>query len=116
MAIRYEINGAYASLAPFNVRWRPMMVGRGHDLRAIYSGNWEVDLSFGPASISWGQQWLKAASAASANVTILDQYKLSYTDLSAVQLEVVESPGVEDVNFTAWTMVIRGASPVNTDV
>lgn len=111
MATTYTINGTAASLGPISVRWRGMLVGRDHTQRGIYSGNWEVDLSFPPASIAWGQQWLNAASAASANITILAHHSIGYTDLSGVQLEVIEYPAVEDVNFTAWTMVVRGASP-----
>ena len=111
MATDYTVNGVTASLAPINVKWRGMQVGRDHTQRQILSGNWEIDLTFGPASITWGQQWLQAASAASANVTILNQYQIGFTDLSAVQLEVVEYPGIENINFTGWTMVIRGASP-----
>ena len=111
MATTYTVNGVSASLAPINVLWQGMPVGRDHTQRAIYSGNWEVHLMFPPASISWGQQWLHAASAASANVTVLRQYQLGFTDLSGVQLEVLTYPGIENINFTEWSMVIRGASP-----
>ena len=111
MATTYTINGLTASMAPFSVRWRQQAVGRSHDQRALYSGNWEIDLSFGAASISWGQQWLDAASSGSANLTVLDKYKISFTDLSAVQLEVLAWPNIENINFGPWEMVVRGASP-----
>ena len=113
MATEYTVNGNATCLAPFSLRWRQQQTGRSHDQRALYSGNWEVDLSFGAASILWGQQWLDAASSGSANITILDKYKISFTDLSAVQLEVVAWPAIENINFGPWEMVVRGASPNN---
>jgi hypothetical protein len=111
MATEYQVNGTTADIAPVDQTWRQVLIGRSHDQRAIYSGNWEIDLVFPPASITYGQQWLNAASSGSANLTVLDKYQIGYTDLSAVQLEVVQFPRVTAGHFGEWTMVVRGASP-----
>ena len=111
MATDFTINGESASIAPYSQRWRQVSVGRDHTKRSIYSGNEEIDLSFDGASITMARQWLEAASGASANITVLRRYSLGWTDLSAVQLEVVDAPAVEAGMATPWTMIIRGASP-----
>lgn len=111
MATAYTINGTTASLAPSEQKWRGMQIGRAHDQRQLLSGNWEIDLLFDSASVTHMRQWAEAASAASANVTVLDQYKLGYTDLSAVQLEMLEYPSFQAGVSGPWSMVIRGASP-----
>ena len=111
MTVVYTINGETALIAPYSQRWRQVPIGRDHTQRPIYSGNEEIDLSFDAASITMARQWLEAASGASVNVTVLRRYSLGWTDLSAVQLEVVDAPAIEAGMATPWTMIIRGASP-----
>ncbi len=89
MATQFEVNGIGASIAPVSQLWRQMLIGRDHTQVPIYAGSWEIDLSFPPASISFGQQWLDASSSGSANITVLNKYQTGFTDLSAVSLEVV---------------------------
>ena len=111
MATDYELNGDAVALAPYSQKWRQVITGRDHTKRPIYSGNEEIDLLFDGASITMARQWLEAASGASANITVLRRYSLGWTDLSAIQLEVIEAPAVEAGIATPWTMIIRGASP-----
>lgn len=105
------LNGITASIAPYSIRWRKMLIGHDHTRRPIYSGNWEIDMSFDSASITFARQWMESASAASANVTVLKPYSIGFTSLSGVQLEVVEAPTVESGMAGPWSMIIRGASP-----
>ena len=111
MATDFTLNGEAVLIAPYSQKWRQVIIGRDHNKRAIYSGNEEIDLLFGGASITMARQWLEAASGASANITVLRRYSLGWTDLSAIQLEVVDAPAIESGVATAWSMVIRGASP-----
>jgi hypothetical protein len=111
MATTYTLNGTATCMGPNSVRWRRVNIGRDHNKRPLFSANWEVDLTFPPASMVWGQEWLRGADSASVNVTVLDEYSIGWRDLSAVQLEVTQYPNVENINFTGFTMVIRGASP-----
>ena len=110
MATEYTINGVTASQAPYSQRWRQVNIGRDTDQRGLFQTYWEVDLSFDSASVTYTRQWLEAASAASANLTILNKYQADYTDLSAVQLEVTEAPTLETVVFGPWSMTVRGAT------
>jgi len=110
MATDYTINGVTASQAPYSQRWRQVNIGRDTGQRGFFQTYWEVDLSFDSASITHTRQWLEAASAASANITILDRYSLNYTDLSGVQLEVMEDPTLETVVFGPWSMTVRGTT------
>jgi hypothetical protein len=110
MALDYTINGVTASIAPFSQRWRQIEVGRDHLQRAIYSGNEEIDLDFGPCSITMARQWLDAASAGSANITVLNRYGIGWTDLSGVNLQVVTYPAVQAGNAADFNLVIKGAS------
>lgn len=110
MATVYTINGTTAELAPYHQKWRQIQIGRDHEQRAIYSANEEIDLMFDSASITMARQWLEAASSGSANVTVLARYGVGWTDLSAVQLEVVDPPAVEAGVALGWAMVIKGAT------
>lgn len=92
-------------------RWRQIPIGRSFDLQPLYSGNWEIDLSFDSASITMMREWSEAASSGSLNMTVLDQYKTTFTDLSAVSLEMVEAPAIEAGVSMPWNMIVRGASP-----
>ena len=105
------LNGVTASIAPYSIKWRQMLIGHDHTRRPIYSGNWEIDMSFDSASITFARQWMESASAASANVTVLKPYSIGFTSLSGVQLEIVEAPTVESGMAGPWSMIIRGASP-----
>ena len=111
MATDFTLNGTSVMIAPYSQKWRQVLTGRDHTKRAIYAGNEEIDLLFDGASITMARHWLEAASGASVNITVLRRYSLGWTDLSAVQLEVVEAPAVEAGIATPWTMIIRGASP-----
>ena len=110
MATVFAINGGTASIAPFSQTWRRIQIGRSHDQSALYSGNWEIDLSFDSASITMQREWMEAASSGSLNLTVLNRFSTNFTDLSAVQLEVVDYPPVEAAMSGPWTMVVRGAS------
>ena len=110
MTTEYTINGTTASLAPYSQRWRQVTNGRDSLQRATFQAYWEIDLSFDSASITHTRQWLEAASAASANLTILNKYQTDYTDLSAVQLEVTDAPTLETVVFGPWSMVVKGTT------
>ena len=111
MAVDYTVNGVTASIAPTAQTWRQILIGRSHDLRPLYAGNWEIDLMFQPASITFGQQWLDASSSGSANITVLNKYQTGFTDLSAVSLEVTQPPQVTAAHFTEFVITVRGASP-----
>lgn len=110
MATVYTISGASAQLAPYSQRWRQVSQGRDHNQNEILAGNEEIDLSFDNASITMARQWLDAASGGSVNITVLNRWGVGWTDLSAVQLDVLEYPAVESGVATGWTMIIRGAS------
>lgn len=111
MATDFTVNGITALIAPVSQLWRQTLIGRDHTQRPIYAGNWEIDLLFPPASISFGQQWLDASSSGSANITVLNKYQTGYTDLSAVSLEVTQFPAVTAAHFTDFMITVRGASP-----
>ncbi len=110
MATVYTIRGETALIAPFSQTWRRILIGRSHDQSALYSGNWEIDLLFDSASINMQRQWMEAASPGSLNMTVLNRFSVGWTDLSAVQLEVVDFPPVEAGVSLPWTLVVRGAS------
>jgi len=107
----WALNGGAASIQPYSVRWRKLSIGRDHTRRPLYSGNWEIDMSFDSASITFSRQWMEAASSGSLNMTVLKPYSIGWTDLSAVHLELVEVPTVESGMSGPWSMIIRGASP-----
>ena len=107
----WTLNGITASIQPYSVRWRKLLTGHDHTRRPIYSGNWEIDMSFDSASITEMRQWAEAASAGSTNVNALKPYSIGFTELSGVQLELVEVPIVESGMAGPWSMIIRGASP-----
>jgi len=104
------LNGITASIAPYSIRWRKLAIGRDHSRRPLYSGNWEIDMSFDSASITYARQWQEAASSGSLNMTVLKPYSIEWTDLSAVKLELVEAPTVESGMSGPWSMIVRGAS------
>ena len=110
MATAYAINGAATAIAPFSQRWRRNQTGTAHDQKALYSGNEEIDLSFDSASITMSREWLEAASGGSLNLTVLNRYGIDYTDLSAVYLEVIEYPAVENAMSTPFSLVVKSAS------
>lgn len=110
MASVFSINGIAAQLAPYSQRWRQVIQGRDHSQRTILAGNEEIDLSFDSASITMAREWLDAASGGSLNLTVLNRWGNGYTDLSAVNLEVVEYPTIEAGVSGPWSMVIHGAS------
>ena len=111
MAVQFEVNGVGASIAPTAQTWRQILIGRDHTQRPIFSGNWEIDLMFQPASITFGQQWLDASSSGSANITVLNKYQTGFTDLSAVSMEITQPPIVTAGHFGDFIIVVRGASP-----
>ena len=104
------LNGITASIAPYSIRWRKLAIGRDHTRRPLYSGNWEIDMSFDSASITYARQWQEAASSGSLNMTILKPYSIGFTDLSAVHLDLVDAPTVESGMSGPWSMIVRGAS------
>ena len=104
------LNGITASIAPYSIRWRKLAIGRDHTRRPLYSGNWEIDMSFDSASITYARQWLEAASSGSLNMTVLKPYSIGWTDLSAIQLELIEVPNIANGTSDPWSMIVRGAS------
>lgn len=110
MATAFSINGTNTQIAPISQRWRQVQIGISHDQRGLYSGNEEIDLSFDSASISFAREWLEAASGGSLNLTVLNRYGITFTDLSAVNLNVVEYPEISAGVAGPWSMVVTGAS------
>ena len=111
MATDFTVNGTTADIAPTAQTWRQILIGRDHNQVPIYAGNWEIDLAFQPASITFGQQWLDASSSGSANITVLNKYQTGFTDLSAISMEVTQPPQVTAGHFTEFVITVRGASP-----
>jgi hypothetical protein len=110
MATVYTVKGAAALISPFSQRWRRNPTGISHDQSTIYSGNEEIDLSFDSCSITMSRQWLEAASGGSLNLTVLNRYGIDFTDLSAVFLDVIEYPAVENAMSGPFTLVVKSAS------
>jgi len=110
MATNYTVDGGTAQIAPYEQKWRRVQVDIDHAGRPIYSGNEEIDLFFDSCSISYARQWLEAASGGSLNITILDRYKINYTDLSGVNLTLTEWPSVTAGVSGPWAMVVTSAS------
>jgi hypothetical protein len=110
MATDYTLKGIGASIAPYEQKWRRVAVDTDHAGRVLYAGNEEIDLLFDSCSITFARQWLEAASGGSLNMTVLNRYKLGYTDLSAVQLRVNEWPAIQAGVSGPWTMTVTGAS------
>lgn len=107
----FAINGTATSIQPYTQKWRAIPIGISHSKRQLLSGNWEIDLAFDSASVTFMREWADAASSGSKNLTVLDQYQLGWTNLSSVQLEMVEYPVIESGMSGPWTMIVRGASP-----
>ena len=110
MATVYTINGEPAILAPHTQRWRQVQVGTDHTQRPIYQATWEIDMEFDSCTIEMGNQWLQAASAASANITVLDRYSVEYTDLSGIQLIINSFPAKTAAYYQPFSLKITGVT------
>jgi hypothetical protein len=109
MTTDYKINGSAASIAPISVKWIAPTTGISLSGRGIYSAFHNIELQFDGGSIPECRQWLDVVSAGSFNVTLLSRDQLAFTTLSGVNAEITEWPSVESVNYTPFSITIRGA-------
>ena len=109
MSTQYKINGSSTSIAPVSIRWIPNLQGVSLNGRGIFSSYANVEMQFDGGSIPESRQWLDNVSAASFNLTTLSRDQLSFVTLSNVNAEITQWPSVENVNYTEFTIVIRGA-------
>lgn len=108
MATRFEINGAGASLAPYDLQWNRSEIGTDFNQRPIYEPTWTVIMNFDTASATFAQQWLEAASSGSVNVTILNRFETGWTDLSGVYMIPVGYPTMQGGYHSGFQISIKG--------
>jgi hypothetical protein len=109
MATTYALNGTTASLAPYQVRWRLVEIGRDHDGRPLYSGYKEIDLAFEAGSVTYARQWIERASSGSLTLDVLDQVGLGYRTLSGVFMNVVDWPDVQGTWAGQFSLMVTRA-------
>jgi hypothetical protein len=110
LANTYTLNGITASLAPYSVRWRDVVVGTDHDGRNILGGYKEIDLEFESASVTFFKQWNERASSGSLNMDVLEQAGLGYKSLSSVFMNVTNFPAVEGTYCTPFGITVTRAT------
>lgn len=106
----YKINGSAASVGATSVRWMLLSQGNDHNSQPIYSIYANVELRFpeeaDPTDL---RQWINAVSSGSVNLTIPDKWNTSFTDLSAVYVEITQFPEIQDVHATQLILMVRNA-------
>lgn len=113
MATDYTLNGFTTSVAPISQKWEPMILGTDHNLSPIYGALWNVRLNFAESVALEGAEWVDSASSgASVNVTVLDRYQTTYTDLSGVYMQVENQPEITAGYMTPFSIVIKGVSTI----
>lgn len=96
------------SLAPYQVWYEPIPVGVAHTRQTIYSGDYNVHLTFPESTPEEAAQWIDAVSAGSVNATIIGRLTTSFSDLSGIYFNIDNFPTMESIYMTGFSLTING--------
>ena len=110
MAEEYTVDGTEASMGPINVSWQPNVVAQDHNGNNIYSGKWDVVLTFPAASPPFARQWQSIQDSASHTIDCLGPDSINFFTLSPVYVIPEQRSGIEDINSTGFSIRIKNAT------